>query len=370
MINFIMTTDMKYPLIIPCAALSLAAMAGACSSQDDMPQPDAEKTREIRFAASTDYSRAGDITTNSLKAFNVYAFTGTEESPEIFMNNVEVTKTASNTWTYSPVQYWPAGETVDFYAFAPSSWMGKNGPLEPVEFSSYPGHEDIIYAVSLDNSGFTGQANPQVVFNFRHALSKVTVKLHSSDEKLLVKVSNVALANINSKGNFNFPAASTSSPVSQQTTGHWTDQNTPYAYPMHWSQAADDVITLTTTPSIIPPGNVSFGSVLYMIPQELTWRSGGNGRDNYIGVNCTIYDAKTGTKLWPNKNTPQENIVAGSTRGDGILKFPLSTSKFSEWQPGVHYIYNLVINANEEMGAIEFGQPSVEGFVEVETNFD
>lgn len=106
-----------------------------------------------------------------------------------------------------------------------------------------------------------------------------------------------------------------------------------------------------------------------MLPQSLTWRSNGSGNDTYIAVMCSIYDTKSGTKLWPNENTPKENIVEGSTFGDGILKFPLSTSKFSEWQPGCHYIYNLVINSNEEMGVIEFGTPTVDTFIDVETNY-
>ena len=43
--------------------------------------------------------------------------------------------------------------------------------LKPVSYDSYPGTEDIIYAVSPNLSGNTGAANAQVLFNFRHALS-------------------------------------------------------------------------------------------------------------------------------------------------------------------------------------------------------
>ena len=61
--------------------------------------------------------------------------------------------------------------------------------------------------------------------------------------------------------------------------------------------------------------------------------------------------------------------MQGSTFGDGLIKFPLSTSYFSEWSPGCHYIYNLVVNSQDEMGAIEFGNPTVESFIEVETSY-
>ena len=84
-----------------------------------------------------------------------------------------------------------------------------------------------------------------------------------------------------------------------------------------------------------------------------------------------VFDLRlpSGAKLWPNANTPDENIAEGSTFGDGLLKFPLSTSRFSKWEPGCHYIYNLVINSNDEMGTIEFGTPTVDTFVDVTTTY-
>lgn len=286
------------------------------------------------------------------------------------MDNVTVTKTSGNVWTYSPVKYWPAKKSLDFYAYAPESWVGSQDPRRPIPYDSYPGQTDLVYATYMNMRGNEGLPNAQVVFNFRHALSKVTVKLSSSNENLKVCVGNVALANVAGKANFNYPTASTSGNPTAETIGTWTDHNTPMAFVMNWCQVYSDYLVLTTTPTTIPAQGMSLGSTLFLIPQPLTYRSNGNGMDNYITVMCSIYDAKTNTKLWPNDNTPEENLVPGSTFGDGLLKFALSTSKFSEWQPGVHYIYNIVINSNEEMGAIEFGTPTVDTFVEVETNYE
>lgn len=357
-------------LLIIASAVAGAAALGACSSDESYSGPTEEASGEIRFAANTESSRAGDITTNNLTAFNVYAYTGTPAAANLFMDNVEVTKTSGNTWTYSPVKYWPANENVDFYAFAPATWVGSGGPLAPVPYDATGGTEDIVYAVAPNLRGAAEQPNAQVVFNFRHALSKVTVKLSSSNENLRVRVSNVALSSIMTKGNFTFPSGSTSETASADNVGTWTDQNTPQNYVLLWSQAADELLDLTSTPTVIPTAGLGRGGTVFAMPQPLTYRSNGNGADNYIGVMCVIYDASTGTKLWPNENTPEENIVQGSTFGDGILKFPLPTSKFSAWQPGCHYIYSLVINSNEEMGAIEFGTPTVDSFIEVETSYE
>lgn len=361
-----MKETIKYAAAMSVVALSLAA----CSESENADEPVITGNGEIRFAASTEYSRAVETTTNNLKAFNVYAYTGTDDAPKLFMDNVTVSKNASNVWTYSPVQYWPAKETVDFYAFAPASWLGTTSPLSPVPYDAYMASDDLIYAVSPDLSGNTGQANAQVVFNFRHALSKITVKMRSSNTNLTVKVSNVGMNNIRTKGNFHFPKESTSQAAAAGNVGTWTDQDTPMPYIIHMSQSPDEVITLTTTATEITPDGLGVGESTFVLPQDLTWRSNGSGKDNYIAVMCSIYDTQTGTKLWPNANTPEENLMEGSTFGDGLLKFPLSTSSFSAWQPGAHYIYNLLINTNEDMGAIEFGAPTVDTFVEVETNYE
>lgn len=353
------------------AALALCSMGFASCSSTDHDSPDADKAdNAIRFAANTEYSRAAEITTNNLKAFNVYAYTGSATSPTVFMDNVEVTKTGTNTWTYSPLKYWPADQDVDFYAFAPASWLGSATPMQPVSYDAYPGTEDIVYAVSPNLRGATGTANAQVVFNFRHALSKVTVKMSSSNADLQVKVSNVAMANIMTKGNFHFPGESTALQVSESSIGHWTDQNTPVTYMYHMSQDANDIITLTTTATDMGSTGLGLGGAKYIMPQKLTYRSNGQGVDTYLTVMCSVYDAKTGAKLWPNSNTPSDNIVEGSTFGDGLLKFPLSTSSFSEWYPGYHYVYNLIINSNEDMGAIEFGTPTVDSYVDVNTTYE
>jgi hypothetical protein len=351
---------------------TLAAIGGllhtACSNEPDMifDEPD---DNAIRFAATTEYSRTGDITTNNLTSFNVYAYTGLGTNPNLFMNNVTVTKTDINTWTYSPVEYWPAKEEVDFYAFSPATWVGPDGPLKPVAYDSYPGNEDIVYAVSPNLSGYVGMANAQVLFNFRHALAKITVKMSSTNTDIQVKVSNVVIANIMTKGSFLFPTASTAEKPTEYTLGRWTGQNTPVTYVVHMSQTADDIITLTSTPTDMIDSEFGMGGAKYVTPQTLSWRSNGNGSDTYIAIMCSIYDTQTGTKLWPNANTPAENVVEGSTYGDGLMKFPLSSSLFSEWYPGYHYIYNITINSNEDMGAIEFGTPQVDSFVDINTNY-
>lgn len=362
----------KNTIMMLVSGLAVIAL-GSCSSSEDIPSPSVSTTDEaIRFAASTDFTRASDYTTNNLNSFNVYAYTQTNGTGNmtLFMNNVTVTKTGTNVWTYSPIEYWPANETVNFYAFAPASWIGSSTPLDAISYDAYPGDQDVIYAVSGPLQGHSDMANAQVLMNFRHALAKVTVKLSSTNPELRVQVSNVIIYNVDTKGNFHFPSGSTSDAASKDNIGTWTDQNSPWMYPLHMSQTTSEVINLTTTPTDLSDSSTGMGGDRYMMPQELPWLNNGDANDMYIGVMCSIYDVTTGTKLWPNANTPTENLVPGSTFGDGLLKFPLSTSKVKDWQPGVHYTYSLVINSNDDMGQIEFGTPTVDTFLDVTTIYD
>ena len=226
----------------------------------------------------------------------------------------------------------------------------------------------MVYAVAAGLNGNGTGGNAQVVFNFRHALAKVTVLLSSTNPDIQVKVTNVALANIKAAGEFTFPKRTTSGSATAPTTGTWGNLAENYPYLLHMSQTVDDVVTLTSTPTDLAASGL--GGPKFLIPQPLTWRSMGAKDDNYMSLMCSVYDAKTGVKLWPNANTPAENIVEGSTNNDGLLKFPLSTSQFSAWQPGYHYIYNLVVNANSEMGIIEFGTPTVDSYVDVQTTYN
>ncbi|MDE6095014.1 MAG: fimbrillin family protein [Muribaculaceae bacterium] len=364
----------KIYIISALSLLGLVPSVVSCSSDEDISGiPQSGSAREIRFATETDLTRAHkDITATNLATFNVYAYTSESDSLAPYMDNVVVTKSANNVWTYSPVKYWPANNSLDFYAFSPADWVGSNSPLRPVSYDANPysgGMKDIVYAVCSDIKGNLDRPNPQVMLNFRHALSKLTLKLSSNTPNVKVEISSVALSNVKTKGNFLFPKETTSKDQTAENTGKWTDQNDAIHYNLLWPQATDEFVTLTSTPTVLEAQGLGLGGDLYVIPQTLSWANKGAGDDDYIMVVGSIFDAETGDKLWPSENTPEENL-SGNSRGDGTMKFPLTTSSLSEWQPGYHYIYSLVINVDDQMGAIQFGTPSVDSYVEVTTTYE
>ena len=355
-------------LVLPVALAG--ALCTGCSQDSSLsPTSPSATAGTISFAPHTVYARTGDITTSNLNSFQVYAYTGTGADQQLFMDNVTVSRTANNTWTYSPLKYWPA-EAVDFYAYAPTgTWAGTQGPFNnTTAYENYPGDTDLVYAVSLGNKGNATGENAQVVLNFRHALAKVALNLSSSDDNIEVKVSNVVMAGVYCHGVFGYPSASTTASASPDPNSvcTWSDLDTPLTYLFHMSQTNDDRITLTTTPDNLSA--YGLGGDKYMLPQPLPY--GASGHKVYLGVMCAIYDKATGVQLWPNDNTPATNVVNGATYKDGILEFPLSTSQFSSWEPGHYYIYNVIVNANPDMGTINFGMPTVDTYVTVETTYE
>ncbi len=355
-------------------ALAAMAVTGCSHEASDMPDPSSPETGAIRFAPKTSYTRAEDITASNLKSFNVYAYTeGADDKLTLFMDNVTVNRTDNNTWVYSPLQFWPS-EAVDFYAYAPSgTWAGAHGPFEAgTSYMSYPGDKDLVYAVSLGNRGTAQGENAQVILNFRHALSKVAFRLSSSNANLEVKVTNVVLFNVYANGTFRYPTATTSASATPDAASvcTWEDTNTQSAYIYYMAQRDNERVSLTTTPTDFSTESPDTGGAKYLIPQALPYDLGDDHRDVYVSITCAIYDKDTGVQLWPNDNTPEANKLPQASFNEGLLRFPLHTNQFTSWEPGKYYIYNIVINANPDMGHINFGMPTVDQYVTVETTYE
>jgi len=359
---------MKTLHLLLLAALAMTVVS-SCSDSEPVAPPDINPDmKEIRFSAVAGAgSRSSDITTLNLSSFNVYAYV--DSTNTMLLNNVEVNKGAGNQWVYSPVEYWPA-YPVDFYAYAPSSWVPAGGVRSKFKFTN-SGMEDVIYAVSLDRTQPANQADAQVRLNFRHALSKVSVFLASANANITVKVTAVSLVGVSQEASFDFPTASTDvtgTTVDPNSVGIWSDYSTPHAYLLHMAQSQGELMTLTTTLTDV---NADGNMPQYMLPQTLYWTDGSSHlTDDYLQINLSMFDTSTGVKIWPNKNTPSDNLVPGSTNQDGLIKFPLSTSTIKAWLPGCHYIYNVSIDGHKDLTEIEFGSPTVDSYVNVTTDYD
>lgn len=361
---------MRHSKILMLASIGLAAGFVSCSSEKDDPVATGADN-VIRFTAASrqQQDRASDITTSNLNQFFVYGYLKSNGSP--YMTNVEVNKTGTNLWEYSPVKYWPSGDALNFYAYAPASMLPPGTtPLDAIHFTN-SGMTDFIYAVSPDMKQPVSGSDAQVKFNFRHALSKVTVMLSSDNTKMDVRVNNVTIVGANQYGDFKFPTASTAGNIDSSdaaSIGTWSNLSGKGIAVLHMAQRQDEIINLTPTPV---DADTDGSGMKFFIPQELPFTQGGDyNNEVYLVLTCAMYDRATGAKVWPNENTPAINLPNGGLSGEGYIYLSLQGSNFTAWQGGYHYVYNVAINGHPDMSQIEFGTPTVDSFVTVTTQLE
>jgi len=332
---------MKNKYWIFAAVPALMAMAGCA---DEADEPKAIMSDDILFSATVpNGSRAVPTTTATIKEFVVYAFT----EGDTLMNGVKVVR-AGGSWTYSPEAYWPENP-VNFYAFSPdisqSPYIEGTGGGHIPDYMN-PGNVDLLYSV---RANVTQQAAP-VMLNFRHALSRVSLMLSSSNQRIMVKVNSMSLCNFYMQGTFNFPAESTLASA-PEVVGQWTLLKNLGKSLLFYAPTPDDQVILTHVPTDYTINNVDYS---YVIPQPLKELdfAASNYTGNYIQIDCEIYDTATGAKLWPNSRTPDHMLVP-HTQG-GRIVYPVTTGDIKEWKPGYAYIYNIAINNPDVLDKIEF----------------
>lgn len=342
---------MKHTPLIALTLIAATAIFGACSENDSDAPSAVPFGSTIRFTAtSSPLGRAVNdpYTTSSLDTFTVYAYrTGTTVP---YMDSITVVRSASGEWTYSPEKYWP-DTTLNFYAYAPAGWVGAAGPLSPVEYDNVLADHDIIYStVAGAGQPASGQSG-QVSFNFKHALSRATFNLASTDTLLEVRMAFLSVHGLYTHGTFAFPTAT-------GDAGTWSALTNRRFHLLYHSISQDDYVTLTSTPTEYYTPGVH---MQYFLPQSLD----GDTTD-YAEVNFQIFDRKSGAQVWPNENTPAANITPSTTDNIGHLQFKLATDTVTEWKAGHHYIYNIFINSAPGLDPIKFGSPTVENFVTVQ----
>ncbi len=328
--------------------LGIAGMAlamNACSSDDDQPSVSTDRSDAIALSAVVPYgTRAASTTTATMKDFVVYAFT----EGDTLMNGVKVTRKGSS-WTYAPEAYWPVSP-VNFYAFSPdiSNSASIKGINQSNTIPDYlnPGNIDLLYSVKTDVSQ---QAAP-VLLNFRHALSKVSVMLSSTNQRISVKVHHVSLCNLYLQGTFTFPDNSTLAST-PDVTGKWSMYKMLNKNLLFYAMGEGDEVILTSTPTDYTENNLDYS---FVIPQPLTETELVNSdyTGTFIQVDCEIFDTATGAKLWPNSHTPSYMLVPSST--SGRIVYPTTSDKVKAWQAGHAYIYNIAINNPDVLDKIEF----------------
>lgn len=215
---------MKKVLLGTLAVLTLAA----CSKDEVIQQ---NPNDEITFSVVTNkaVSRAADGYCNKSlpKSFNVWARhkDGASAYTSYFAGEKYNKPTTGTTYTQDDgtKRYWPQSGTLDFFALVnyqgTPAWDATHATdvlkvtyqVENVtgsDAATAPGKQkDFMYAVTTEQATKTA-----TTLNFRHALSQIEFQAKNQNKKIYVKVSGVKVMNVQDKGTFALPVASTATP--------------------------------------------------------------------------------------------------------------------------------------------------------------
>ena len=188
-----------------------ALMVAGCS-QNEVMETNPDANRAIGFGVYTGTQTKGLVTDNSLtdgttanglkvdgKGFGILAYQtsgnySTNGAKGTFMDNVHTTwnttgGSGSGGWEYSPLKFWPGNSTdkLSFFAYAPYSTGGANGitltnatgTTDPsLAFELQTDQKDMVDLVvstaKKDQQQTT--ASGKVTFDFKHVLTRVTMK--------------------------------------------------------------------------------------------------------------------------------------------------------------------------------------------------
>lgn len=194
--------------------LAATAMLASCSNDETV-----EMAQQKAIGFSNAFVNNGtrsivdpSFTTTSLKDFAVYGFT---QAGQIFNG----TTVSAPGWTYTPWQYWVAGNTYTFGAIAPAAQKDNVSNVTlaggkvcmEVAFTN-DGTVDLLHAAPnavVCDDAFLAQTNiPKVGMTFSHQLSKVKFSFANAvGEGYNVKVSNVKITDAYTSGTLTVAAA-------------------------------------------------------------------------------------------------------------------------------------------------------------------
>lgn len=329
----------KHLWILAVAALGLAS----CSNDDVVAENtglnDANTINFRTFVSGA--TRSTDITATTLQSsgFKVYA-TETGTTNLYFAEDDFTWDGTSSSYTSTTKHYWPSTGALDFYAYASNgsstiTHTANTKVFEITPATAATNQSDFVFAntndkskgSSADNATYYGKNG--VVLNFRHAMSKVTIKIVNSNTTLTATVKNVTLGYVDNKGTYTY---------SGSTTGANTDGKDSYLLkPTDWSNAGATKTGYTQTASTTSYTSATAATALpepfILVPHTLTTAttySDAAANSPFNGANVQIE-----LKL---QNTQNNAYIMGGASEYVTAMWNLPAGS---WEPGKHYIYTV-----------------------------
>ena len=317
--------------------LAAAAAALASCSSDEVVSENTGDAISFRTAVSGQ-TRAVEMTTSNLGAFNVYAMKSGTSTP--YFEDVLFHQQADNSFASSTKYYWPNNQSLDFFAYAKGSdnqvTKGGYNTFSVSPSTTVPNQVDFIYAATKGRT----KANSKngVELNFRHAESKISLKVKNTSGTMTFDVYGWKVGYVSTGGTFTFDPNSKTDSHNDGTNSNLIPLSAWNAQPATVSGSYEN--TLSDTKYVgVNSAEASVGTDMILVPQVLS------GFNNYQTANLgdKLNGAYIGVKLIIRNNDDVNNqlkgtvIVGGGQNNDeGVWAvWPLTDT----WEPGKHYTY-------------------------------
>lgn len=328
-------------------AVAMLALA-SCSSENTLDLNNSGN--EIAFSVATNNtSRAADVYCNNNKPgeFNVWA---SHASKQYIAGDLIRYDGGSSKWiNMSGNRYWPSTGDVTFVAYE-----NENGDFafNPTGASTLTGFTvstnvanqlDFIYARKTQAKSSTPTP---VTLNFRHALSQIVYKAKNTNKNLFVEIGAVSIVNVNSKADFAFPTADTTTPyvdhgsasdATIDNQGAWSNLSTLATFPVSFAnkEVAGNSTAVDLTAANDPSKEFS-SLALLLLPQTTTaWDPStkhvptDDTANTYFVLSCKIRNVR-GAAV-----DADDVYLYGSASDYELIYIPVAVN----WAQGKKYVY-------------------------------
>lgn len=323
------------------AAISLAS----CSNDETIASQATSESNTISFRPlMNNVTRAADIDAGSgtyglqTLGFTVFANVGSSETnyfPETAFTY------SSGAYTSSTKYYWPSEGTLDFFAYQYSE-SGNNTVSHTALTKAFTVTPSATAANQTDLvvaciKGQTKAANGAgVTLNFRHAESKVTIKLKNTSTTTTITVGDVVLGNVYTTGTYTFTGSTDNAATPTTTDNTEGNNNSTYLKYSDWTgQATSGSYTqaAATTSYTSATAATALTNSMILIPQTLT-----NAATYASGDASAAFNGAYITVALKIQNTANSAYVVGSAESSVVALWPLPAT---QWLPGYHYTYTV-----------------------------
>ena len=322
--------------------LAAAALALASCSNDETTAVNQGDVISFRPLVNnvTRAASVADVTTPNLTSFTVNAMKANTETP--YFSNAVYTGTSGGTFTCTSKYYWPASESLDFYAYAPAgnsqvSYSGyKTFTVTPTSGTNPASQVDLVYAATKGKNKASNASG--VTLNFRHTGAKIVCKVQNTSTALKFGVEGWKVGYLSPTGTFTF--------ADSDTDGRNTGSGTTLSSAQWGSYVAASVATeyaSTFTKKDIAGGAsaTALDGEFILVPQSLTAATA-YANTGSAAVGDKLNNTFIAVKLYAlNNTTAGELIAGGGTTESPTTIWAIWPIGGHSWEPGKKYTYTV-----------------------------